>query len=250
MASKLCELLTRARKMVPPMAAGQAVRKAAGELQVADSDRSAAQAALAQAMMEVSIGTGVSFHGAILDLALIIAGCNAEHGPADKKTNKRAARPAKKERQMAKGKKDATENAPKTGKYSIGDEFMTVATMGLQPTETDKGPACGYQFSRRLERQGIMDLPEGTKVRYVKAGLVYDGQAASKRMFFRIEAGTPIIIDSETRSLETDILVAGVVNHIDPDDAYNVQARANAARKQERARLKAAAEAAKKASAA
>jgi len=237
--------------MVPPMAAGQAARKAAEEFHACDDERNAVQAVLMRAMMEVPIGSGEGFHGSIIDMAMSLAGCNTEQAlDKGKKTDKRAVRTAKKEKQMATkdGKKDTTDMS-KAGKYSIGDEFTTVATMGLQPTEAGKGAACGYQFSRRVGRQGLMDLPEGTSVRYVKAGLVYDGQASSKRMFFRVTAGTPIMIDGVTQPLDADILVAGVVNHIDPENSYNVQARANAARKQERARLKAAAESAKKAAA-
>ena len=124
-------------------------------------------------------------------------------------------------------------------RYTVGDTFTTVAIMGLKATDANRKPTCGFQFSRKTEKGGTMDLPAGTSVRYVGAKAVYDGQASTKRMMFRVAKGTTVTLDGASITLDNDIDIAGVVNHIDPEDPYNVAAVANEAKRAEKAALKA-----------
>lgn len=124
-------------------------------------------------------------------------------------------------------------------RYTVGDTFKTVATMGLKATDSTRKATVAYQFSRKTGKDGTMDLPAGTDVRYVGAKPVYEGQASTKRMMFRVAQGSTVILNGASVILDRDIDIAGVVNHIDPEDPYNVEAAKNDLKKAEKAALKA-----------
>ena len=219
---------------VPVMASIRDVRS------VDDAVRRRAISLIREASIRPEVGLGESFQEPILERAIRLA--------------KERATSARKEKRMS---DESTETlvsddtiVSRNKRYTVGETFKTVGTMGLKPTETGKGAVCAFQFSRKTGKQGVMDLPSDTPVRYVGSKNVYDGVASSKRMIFRVAAGTVVLQDGVEIPLDHDVDVAGVVNHIDPDDPYNVAARANEAKRLERANLKAQAEAAKKASAA
>lgn len=125
-------------------------------------------------------------------------------------------------------------------KLMVGDRFNTVAKMGLLETDPGRNPVCKYQFSRKTGKTGTMDCLADTSVQYVGAKQVYGDAPSSKRLMFRIAAGTKVILNGAEVELESDIDVAGVMNHVDPNDAYNVQARANEAKKAAKEALRAA----------
>lgn len=206
---------------------------------VRDIDRKAALNCLTEASVKSEVGKFENFQSIIAKNALLIAKNKA----------------FKKQEIMKKGEKKTMETktrnnvnvnnaviatGSKTKKYTKGDLFKTVSTMSLQLTETNKKASCGYQFSRKTARQGVMDLPEGSDVRYVDSRLVYDDVASSKRMIFKVSAGTIVLIDGAQSALHNDIEVAGVVNHIDPDDPYNIKQRVADAKKIEKSKLRAA----------
>ena len=98
----------------------------------------------------------------------------------------------------------ATSNDKGSKKYKVGDVFNLVAEMGLQPS--GNGADVPYKLSRKTGKDGGRTLAQGTPLTYVGARAVFKDKPSSKRMIFRLEDGTE---------------VAGVVNHIDPDDPYN-----------------------------
>lgn len=135
--------------------------------------------------------------------------------------------------------------ASKTRKYVVSEKLATVATLGLKPVDRDKNPTCEYQFSRKTNVEGTFDLPADTSVIFMGNREVYAGQASSKRMIFKVPAGTKILSGGVESSLLSDIEVAGVQNHIDPNASYNDNARKAAAKKLAREALKAQASTAK-----
>jgi hypothetical protein len=175
-------------------------------------DRREAMELFQQASKRAETGQGLRFQEAILERALRLAGVNPSVTP----------RPAPETKPLA-----ASDTIVSRGKkYIIGTTHATVATMGLQPTETHREqPSCSYQFSRKAGRSGIMDLPAGTSIVYVDVRPVYPSLPHSRRMVFRVPAGSAITIDGVATTLDHDIDVAGVANHIDPDDVYNAGAR-------------------------
>jgi len=110
-------------------------------------------------------------------------------------------------------------------KYTVGETFSTVAALSLQPTDSGRKPACHYQFSRKVGRQGIVDVPANTQVKYVGVRAVYEGQASTKRMIFLIPKGSLLKRDGNDFNVDVDVEAAGVVNHIDPDHEYNKQSK-------------------------
>lgn len=206
---------------------------------VRDIDRKAALDCLTEASMKSEIGKFENFQSMIAKNALLIA---------KNKAFKKQAKIQKGEKKTMEIKGESANNdnkaviaaGSKAKKYVKGDLFKTVSTMSLQLTEANKKASCGYQFSRKTARPGVMDLPEGSEVRYVDARLVYDGVASSKRMIFKVNAGTRVLIDGTSSVLQNDIEVAGVINHIDPDDPYNIKQRSADAKKAEKSKLRAA----------
>lgn len=123
-------------------------------------------------------------------------------------------------------------------RYVVGDKLNVTATLGLQPTK-QHSTSCSYQFSRRTNRQDIIDVPDGTEVIYAGSMLVYDNEPSSKRMIFTIAKGTPVMLNGNMIELSDEIRVAGVVNHIDPDEEYNVRLKMNATKRADKAGLRA-----------
>jgi hypothetical protein len=117
--------------------------------------------------------------------------------------------------------------ASRRKQYIVGDMFETVATLGLKETDNNRKAICKYQFTRKIGKNGTMDLPASTPVRYVGVKTVYEGQANSRRMIFRITKGVKVFLDGNEITLDADIDVAGVDNHVDADNPYNVNAKAN-----------------------
>lgn len=130
-------------------------------------------------------------------------------------------------------------------RYMVGESFKTVVTMGLKLTDPKRNPACAFQFSRKTGKAGTMDLPSGTEVRYVGTKVVYEKQPSSKRMMFRVTKGSSVTLDGMVVALDDDIDIAGVINHIDPSDPYNVAAVASEVKRLEKSTLKAQATAVK-----
>jgi|15BtaG_2_1085339.scaffolds.fasta_scaffold01282_5 hypothetical protein len=125
-----------------------------------------------------------------------------------------------------------TKAKTKKKKFNEGDTFNVVANLGLQPTNPDKGTQLiSYQFSRKTLRDGIMDVPRQTSVVFTGYGEVYEGNAKSKRMIFKVSAGTAML-DGEI--LDSDVLVAGVDNHVDDTSEYNIQSQIASARREEK----------------
>lgn len=115
--------------------------------------------------------------------------------------------------------------AVKRIKYETGKFYHIVTDMGLQSTA--QGASCPYQFSRKTKRPGVMDLAVDTPVKYVGIKEVYSGKSSSKRMIFVVSSGTSVTVDGESHSLDHDIEVAGVANHIDQSVDYNVRLKLN-----------------------
>lgn len=197
-----------------------------------------------QALVRPEVGLGTSFQDRILERAIEFA---------QKETKAMAVSIGRKEMTENTNEKKAAPSADTIAsrgkRYMVGDMHRTVALMGLQPTDATRNAACQYQFSRKTGRDGTMDLPADTEVRYVGAKAVYEGVAASKRMIFRVAKGSKAVLDGQEVILDSDIDIAGVPNHVDADDPYNIAARANEAKKAEKASLKAAANAKKTAAA-
>jgi len=186
---------------------------------VSDAVRRKVNALFADAIVSVVPRAGTNFNTLILEHALKASGSKSTN---TRKRNKKMTENAAHTTitQSVKSTKTSTKK-----KWTIGESYDTVSTMGLQLTE--EGANVPFQFSRKTGRAGVEDIPAGTSVTYVAAALVYDNRASSKRMVFTLPDGRQ---------------VAGVSNHIDVEDPYNVQAK-------ERADVRAAAKAAKDAAA-
>lgn len=215
-----------------------------------DASRTCAMELFETAMVRPETGLGRTFQDAILEQALRMAhkrlGITQQQGARAQEPTQRVGEKRMEEHMSENDSNTNTPSAPKASKrYNVGDSFATVATLGLKPTDAGRPASCGYQFSRKTGKEGVMDLPEGTEVTYVGAKAVYDSQPNSKRMLFKVAAGTRVILDGADTTLDQDILIAGVVNHIDPEDPYNIQARENEAKRQRKAQLKSDASAAK-----
>lgn len=139
---------------------------------------------------------------------------------------------------IAKPTKHISHNKERNKRYSIGDTFNITATLGLQPVKKNS-TSCQYQFSRRTNRAGIIDVLEGTEVAYAGSSLVYDDEPSSKRMIFIIKSGTHALLDGKKIMIHDDVHIAGVVNHIDPDEEYNVKLKSNASKRADKAALRA-----------
>lgn len=170
-----------------------------------------------------------------------MAGRSSQQTPANAGTGRK---------NMSENNNEKAGSNPRSKKYNVGDTHSTVATLGLQPTDPSRKATCGFQFSRKTARAGVMDLPEGTDVLYIGARDVYEGVSSSKRMICRVTAGARVILDGQETTLADDIEIAFVVNHIDADDPYNIQARENETKRAEKARIKEAARAVSKTQAA
>lgn len=232
------------------LAALDAVQRASAA--ASPEDRKGAIELVRRAAMRPETGMGKTFQESILRRALLSIKSNRSsgldpHRPSGRSASGRPVDAGIERKNVMSENENTTGSNARSKKYNVGDTFNTVATMGLQVTDGNRKPTCGYQFSRKTGRDGTMDLPEGTAVRYVGARSVYDGQASSKRMIFKVTAGTRVILNGQDTTLDGDIEIAGVVNHIDADDPYNIQARENEAKRAEKAALKAAAAAAAKA---
>lgn len=238
--NKVREILTRAleieRKQDVP--AGAAVQAACQSLEATDSDRKRVQELFTDALVSMRIGHGVDLHEAVLLEALERAGGTGGPGKPPKKQRKKE----KKMTETSTAAETANENSnestetivenstetlldEKKGrqrKYNVGDRFQTVAGFGLQPTAAKDGkePSVSFQFSRKTGRENIRDLPANTDIIYLGSRTVIPDQGG-KKMVFKVPAGT-LLLDGT--KLENDVEVAGVPNHIDPEDGYNSKA--------------------------
>lgn len=204
-------------------------------------DRKRASEAFQKAALKPEMGRGSSFQESIFERALLSVKMHQRIDPARKQAFSVKNQPTMASKGRNSGmveNKNNSSSTSRTKKFNVGDTFKTVALMGLQPVDPNRKPTCDYQLSRKTGRDGVMDLPEGTEITYVDVGEVYEEQTSSKRLIFRVSAGTPVILDGQHKTLEADIEIAGVVNHIDPDDPYNVRARENEAKREEKARLR------------
>ena len=206
----------------------------------------AAAVLIKEAMLRPELGRGVQFQDAIVERALHATQANRSRELV-RSQRAPAVSGQKRNDAMSDNVETKAAAAARVKKYNVGDTFNTVTTMGLQVTDANRKATCGYQFSRKTARDGTMDLPEGTPVRYLGARAVYEGQSSTKRMIFKVARGTPVFLNGTETVLDNDIEIAGVVNHVDADDPYNVQARENDAKRAEKARIKAVATAATKA---
>lgn len=247
-------VLTRAAAFVPRDTATEAIQRARSELSPGAAAMRIVHDAFASALTQPVLGRGDGFHAAVIQTAtrILREGSRPIAAATFEKYTKELAERSERlirasEDERVEGDSGmVNESVGDAGtvdvkKYAVDEEFRLVATMGLRPTETGRDAACGYQLSRRTGKNGTMDLPEGTPVRYVGMKQVYPSQASSRRMMFRIASGTIYRLDGQELTLEGDIEVAGVVNHIDPSDPYNVQLRENEARKAERTAIRTAA---------
>jgi hypothetical protein len=163
------------------------------------NERELAQSLFEHELVQAELGWGERFEIPVIEKALT------------------AARLLEIERHPSKHSRPAKQASD--GAVVVGQTIETFTTLALQrllpPTET-----CDYRFSRKVGRKDIMDVPSGTSLLYVGNKLLYT-LPSSKRMIFRIIQGTPCLLNGSLIELPKDLHVAGVNNHIDPNDPYN-----------------------------
>lgn len=227
-------VLREAATTVPEETATEAIQRAHRRLGVPADVMRVVQDAFASALERPILGSGNSFHTSVIQTAIRVIE-ERQIGTLIKIGGSRAevpVTPAVSKSEAAPTSERGTGGVTVSRRYIVGDEYQTVAVLGLKPTEPARGATCPYQFSRHTARPGVIDLPAGTTVTYMSVGPVYPSQTSSKRMMFSVKAGTKCALDGVEMTLEADTVVAGVSNHIDPEDAYNVQLRENEAKKQ------------------
>ena len=245
MERKTKEILERALILLEEkdLAARNAVEQAIVDISASDDDRKDAWDLFGRALLAIRIGHGVNFHRETIKMAIRLID---EPGPKGKPpgTGKKKGKRKKMSENENVTEVTNNENENETSdstetvveakkgrsrKYTKGDLFETYADFGLQPTEAKNGkePSVAFQFSRKTGREGVQDLPAGSELRYMGSRQVI-ADHGGKKMIFKIAAGTTL---ADGTTLPEDIEVAGVPNHIDPEDAYNVEAREKAAAK-------------------
>lgn len=126
----------------------------------------------------------------------------------------------------------------KTKKFVANEILKTVSEMSLKPTDTNKKATCAFQFSRHTNKEGIMDVFEGTEVQFIESRTVYENENSSKRMILRVRAGTNVRLNGKNIQLDSDIDVAAVANHVDPNDPYNIQVKNNEEKRKQKDELR------------
>lgn len=101
-----------------------------------------------------------------------------------------------------------------------GEIVNVVAPMALEPVS---GASCGFRLSRKVGKQGIASVAAGSAMVYLGQRELFAGRAPTRRLIFVVRSGTQIVRDGVTSSLESDVEVAGVMNHIDESSAYNTR---------------------------
>ena len=66
-----------------------------------------------------------------------------------------------------------------------------------------------------------MDLPAGTELVNLGHREVFVGRPSTRKVIMLLHAGASVMLDGTLLSLDRDVEVAGVMNHIDPNDPYN-----------------------------
>lgn len=245
-ATKVELILSRASTLATETKASawESIQAACREHKAGDPERTLIQDAFAEALVSVDIGQGVDFQRAIVDRAhrIVQMGQRGSKVPGLPRTKRPASVGKGRERVMSESieNTESTEviiedDAGRKKKYRHGDTYQLVATMGLQATKEDDNPDYPYQFSRKTGRPGAIDIPEGTDMTYIGAYPVYPDKPHTKRMIFKVAPGTPAFLDGEDIELDEEIKIAGVVNHIEYDDPYNVDKREKDAAKLEKA---------------
>lgn len=103
----------------------------------------------------------------------------------------------------------------KSVKPIVGASYKLVAEMGLK--EINSAGNCQYQLSRKRFK---LTLPKATEVIFTGTSVV--GDSTAKKLIFLVKAGSPAIINDKNDVLSHDVVCSGVLNHIDPNDSYNL----------------------------